>query len=254
MSPVSITLTFLSYAAAVEALSRLAAEAGTAVISHADRPDVGVAIAPPAPVNPFATVNAVFVPVPPVPTEAAVVPAAPTAGVPPVPPAPILPTAAIGLPGAPVLDSKGLPWDGRIHGATQTKNADGSWRQKRGLNDEAMKNRVEAELRAGQAARLLVAPAAPVSAPVPPAITAQSPVASPAPVSPPTEPVAGETAGQLMARLAPILQSNPAAAPKVAQALGMFGLTGIGQILNAPELIGPFAAAFDALMATGATT
>jgi hypothetical protein len=44
------------------------------------------------------------------------------------------------------LDKKGLPWDARIHASSKTINADGTWRQKRGVAD-ALVTTVEAELR-----------------------------------------------------------------------------------------------------------
>ena len=86
------------------------------------------------------------------------VPAVPTAGVP-LPPTvasvPAPPSTVPEVPAAPLtsassgeLDIKGLPWDERIHAGTKAKNADGSWRQRRGLNDPALVARVEAELRA----------------------------------------------------------------------------------------------------------
>src|ERR1043165_8322493 len=36
--------------------------------------------------------------------------------------------------GAPDVDSRGLPWDERIHAGTKATNADGSWRNKRGVD------------------------------------------------------------------------------------------------------------------------
>ena len=45
------------------------------------------------------------------------------------------------------LDAQGLPWDARIHAATKSKVADGSWRALRGV-DPAIVPVVEAELRA----------------------------------------------------------------------------------------------------------
>jgi hypothetical protein len=36
------------------------------------------------------------------------------------------------------LDSSGMPWDGRIHAATRTRVADGTWRQKRGVTAELL--------------------------------------------------------------------------------------------------------------------
>jgi len=43
------------------------------------------------------------------------------------------------------LDSKGLPWDARIHSETKAKNKDGSWRGRRGVDDATI-NAVTAEL------------------------------------------------------------------------------------------------------------
>lgn len=60
------------------------------------------------------------------------------------------------------LDTKGLPWDGRIHASSKAKVADGSWRQKRGVDPDLVKS-VEAELR-----QTMAAPAAPGAAWVPP--------------------------------------------------------------------------------------
>ena len=42
-------------------------------------------------------------------------------------------------------DVNGIPWDERIHASTMTKNADGSWKKRRGV-DEATVNAVVAEL------------------------------------------------------------------------------------------------------------
>lgn len=44
-------------------------------------------------------------------------------------------------------DKNGLPWDERIHAGTKTKNADGAWKKKKGV-DELTVNSVEAALRA----------------------------------------------------------------------------------------------------------
>lgn len=79
------------------------------------------------------------------------VPAAPTAIVPAVP-------AASPAGTAPEIDSRGLPWDHRIHAGTKAKNKDGSWRQKReteawikanpGLTWQQHVDTIEAEVRA----------------------------------------------------------------------------------------------------------
>lgn len=239
--PVTLTVTFPSFDAAAAFL----AGQQPPVIAADDRPDVGVdrgepasVPAPPALSNPFAV------------AEVAAVPAAPTAPSPsPAPsaaPSPdSAPVATAAVPPATVeLDSSGLPWDGRIHGTTKTKNGDGTWRQKRGLNDPALKTRVEAELRAGQAARV----------PPPPTAAATAPVASSAPAveSTPATPaptLSGETFGQLMARLAPVTMGDPAKAAKLNEALAAFQLTSLAQLAARPDLVAPFAQTADAMLA-----
>lgn len=67
------------------------------------------------------------------------------------------------------VDKHGLPWDARIHSRTKAKNADGSWRAKRGVQDILVK-KVEAELRTAMGAGSPAAPAAPAATPpAPPA-------------------------------------------------------------------------------------
>ena len=44
------------------------------------------------------------------------------------------------------LDSEGLPWDKRIHSSSKNKNADGSWRIRKGV-DKDLVNKVKIELR-----------------------------------------------------------------------------------------------------------
>jgi len=115
------------------------------------------------------------------------------------------------------VDRNGLPWDERIHASTRAKNADGSWRAKRGV-DQTLVVAVEQELRsrapvpvapqpapmpiqppvpapipmpvAPQPAPMPIQPPAPVAAaPVPmPVMPAPVPVAPPAPVAPPPPP------------------------------------------------------------------
>lgn len=55
----------------------------------------------------------------------------------------------LGQPAAGVeLDSRGLPWDARIHASTKSKTKAGEWTKLRGFNDEAKLKAIEAELRA----------------------------------------------------------------------------------------------------------
>lgn len=84
------------------------------------------------------------------------------------------------------LDTAGLPWHADIHASSKTKNDDGTWRKKRGV-DKATVTRVEAELRQVQAAPAPVnstpPPSAAIPSPsaavVPPAMTAAQPASPP---------------------------------------------------------------------------
>lgn len=72
------------------------------------------------------------------------------------------------------LDKNNLPWDERIHAGSKKQNANGSWKKRKGVDDETI-NAVEAELKGNvpSVAATFVAPA-----PVTP-IIAQSPAAMP---------------------------------------------------------------------------
>jgi hypothetical protein len=75
------------------------------------------------------------------------------------------------------LDTKGLPYDKRIHSVNGGKNKDGTWRYRRGV-EEALVTQVENELRQRSVAT------APINIPAPPAPT----VATPGPVASPFGP------------------------------------------------------------------
>ncbi|GEM_PF-1687831 len=259
MSKVSLTLTFDSLEAVSQFLDSRA-DPRQAVIAFADRPDAGVVSAdekvavsatlPVAPLfNPFAGAAVAQVPPPPAPSTAvaAAPPTAPeaptsTATVP-VPPAPALPSAPVAaVPAAPAapttlagieVDADGLPWDARIHAGGRAKNADQRWRQKRGLNDAALKNRVEAELRQAMGAAASVpVPLPPAAVPVPPAAPAAS---APAPAAPdaPTE----EQAPQFLARIGGMLASGALTQDKLNAALAAAGLTSMAQLITVPALV-----------------
>lgn len=271
----TLTLLFNTPAEAIDALSRLAVQ-GTNVVSFADRPDVG---APPAvPPSAAQVFGGAAVPVPPpVPSTAAVVPlptapAAPTPGLPTPPPAavpsapsPAVTAAAPTAPAAPTspaggveLDIDGLPWDNRIHasgeGGKRPKNADGRWRKKRGVNDEALVKRVENELRAA-----MVAPGAAVTAPPssassavvptpPPAAAPTAPSAPPTPPAPPAAPAA-DTFATLMARLGPPMAQGKITMEAVCGLLAPFGLTAPAQLAARPDLVPMVAPVIDAELA-----
>lgn len=75
------------------------------------------------------------------------------------------------------VDSRNLPWDGRIHASSRAKVNDGSWRQKRGVAPELVAT-VEHELRQmmGMAPlSVATAPVADVPVPTPPVIEVPTP-------------------------------------------------------------------------------
>ena len=267
---VTLTLTFDSLAEAQSALDKLAADPRQATIDFNDRPDVGgvsaeekaavlaspvdaaVAVSPPG-FNPFAGSAVAQVPPPPAPSTAAAeaLPTAPATSVPPAPAlsAPAPPSApAAAVPAAPAapaspagieVDADGLPWDARIHAGGRAKNADGRWRQRRGLNDAALKARVEAELRQAMGAAVSVpsvalggpnAPVAPPTAPVPAA-----------PAAPSEEP-----APQFLARVGGMLASGALTQERLAAALATVGLSTMAQLVVAPALIPAVRAQIDA--------
>lgn len=220
--------------------------------SVTDAPAAGVgetnvsdgASAPPAPVAPPATAEA-----PPPPP-----PAAPPAGV--------------------ELDAKGLPWDGRIHAATKGKNADGSWRGKKGVGKEVIES-VTAELKAALGAP---APTAPPAAPVPPADAPAAaappppsapvsdapsaapppseapPAATPAPV--PVAPPAGASPAAEFARVMRVVTEAQTAGrltpENTAAAVAAVGLAALKDLLVRPDLIPDFETTLTALMTPAA--
>jgi hypothetical protein len=92
-------------------------------------PAPSTAVAPPPPIVPAAP-PAISPPPPPAPAPIAP-PPAPVAPVPsaPVPPVPL-------ASGAVALDRDGLPWDARIHAASKTKVAAGTWKLKKGMSEQ----------------------------------------------------------------------------------------------------------------------
>lgn len=109
------------------------------------------------------------------------------------------------------VDSCGLPWDERIHSTTQGKNKDGSWRTKRGVEDDTVR-RVESELadkaRAMQAHDMVTA--SPAHAPGHPPAAAAPTTSAPALYSVPSvAPIAPPVAAQPISPAAPIPPPEP---------------------------------------------
>lgn len=119
------------------------------------------------------------------------------------------------------VDSKGMPYDERIHSSSKATNKDGSWRYRRNL-DEATIAQVEAQLR-GTVSAAPVVPSQPALAPPPvfSAAAAEVPVAQPQQFAPTSnfvpqfvQPVAAPQATPVQN----VTSVNPAVAPVAAQA------------------------------------
>lgn len=80
---------------------------------------------------------------------------------------------------APAFDVTGMPWDERIHAGGKTINSDGSWRKRRGVDENAVRA-IEAERRVNPAT--LVAPTAPAT-PAAPVATSDPFAGQPVPVA-----------------------------------------------------------------------
>lgn len=177
-------------------------------------------------------------PVPPAPTNA------PAAAAPSVPAAPSTPAPAV------ELDSKGLPWDERIHAGSKAKVKDGSWRAKKEV-DPALVATVEAELRASVAPSgapvvqpaatptgwpfaetpaapgmppVAAVPTVPPVAPLPPAVTVAPSVAA--------DPTTFE---QLMPRITAAVTSGSLPATAIGAACAAVGLPSVVSLQTSPQ-------------------
>ena len=160
-----------------------------------------------------------------------------TAGVPP---------AATSTASAFELDSAGLPWDARIHSEAKKRNADNTWRYRRGVTDE-VKGAVTSELRSKYPQAATAPP--PVSVPAPPAAVVPPP--PPASVIPPVPPAPSQPAGvlpgppsvavtdfkSLMAKAGALMQSGKLTHPQLAQACVACGVASLPALMGAPEKI-----------------
>lgn len=156
--------------------------------------------------------------------------------------------AAVGLPQGQVsgveVDSKGMPWDERIHSGSKAKVADGQWRKKKGLNDEALVHRIEAEIRAhvagrpdpaampGQAA--LPLPQAVPGLPVPGLMATPGLSHPPAGASASGDP---QTFEQLMPRVTPYMASQQVPPNALQLACAAVGLQSIVALQQQPAFV-----------------
>jgi len=134
----------------------------------------------------------------------------------------------------PATDSAGLPWDERIHAATKTTKADGTWKRRKGVSaDEAAP--IEAELRGAAQPAPMPMPAA-EAPPVP--VIPPMPVAQPEPTAPVVPMVETLTFTEFMARLGPIMSAGKADMAYLQAVAAEMGLSSITDLNAKPELIG----------------
>ncbi len=256
-------------------------------IANDDRPDVGAAPVPAlsvsagaggAAVNPTLGAAAAFgkqpAPSTAVADQSPSAPAGPTAGVPmpptvPSPPAasdptgfaPSEPAAQTNLAGGVELDSRGLPWDHRIHSSGKAKVAAGTWKQKRGV-DDAVIAAVEAELRAamavpGPTAAAPVPP--PAGVPLPPApatVPAGAVPIPPVPDIPAAAPTPPVTAGpltfpQLMQKVTGAISSGRLTQAQVTTCVQTTGLPSLALLASRPDLVAAAGAEIDRVLNLG---
>lgn len=199
-------------------------------------PAPSTAVVPPPPPAPVAP-----------PVISAVPPAPPVHAPPPAPPVPA-PSAPVPPPnpapaGSVALDKDGLPWDARIHAATKSKVANGSWKRKKGLPDETY-NAVVAELRGvmaippGPVGTVAAYAPPPPPPPVAPPVTVAPPPAPPAPTGthPAGQPATMDFAG-FMGWIAGLIAGGKWSHAQTTTALNAMGLPGAVSLSARPDLV-----------------
>jgi len=109
-----------------------------------------------------------------------------------------------------IFDSKGLPWDERIHSGTKGTNQDGSWKKRRGVQD-AVVAKVEAELRSAPPTPAASAPPPPPNDDIPASLDRRAPPSPPAASAPPPPPAASGPAAdlpKLMQKVTPLMAAK----------------------------------------------
>ena len=172
------------------------------------------------------------------------------------------PTAPVAPVEQPVnIDTNGLPWDARIHASTKTTNADGSWRNRRGVDKELIAQ-IEAELKSG-AAPTTAAPvpfvdvvdeiaktvdtirssfsADPFIVPTAPPFDLGSPVTAPVDAAPAAAPTM--TYGEFMQNLSVVVQTKGLTTDHIKAMCAKIGVADVMSLGTQPELI-PAAVAY----------
>lgn len=174
---------------------------------------------------------------------------------PPPPPMPVANTAAStappAIPGASTavtmynsfndLDASGIPWDGRIHASSKAKNADGTWRLKRGV-DKTQVDSVTAELK-----RVMAAPG-PQLVPAPPVTAAPAATTAPPPPSA-ADPDLRAQYVQLIGRAAAAQGAGKITVAQVNSCLAAVGVESMQGLSNRLDLVTAAASLIDGIIA-----
>ena len=172
----------------------------------------------------------------------------PVSTAPPLPaPAPLPPAIPPppGPPQAPELDSRGMPWDSRIHASNHSRTINGEWKKKRGVSPDLV---------AGvEATHVTPAPAPVPVFTAPPPVTVPGFTAPPPPVAsaPPVTAVAPLDFRGLMAKISAATAAGKLSVQQVNDALGTVGLnpTEMAQLIGNAPLIASVNAAIDRVIA-----
>jgi hypothetical protein len=144
------------------------------------------------------------------------------------------------------LDKSGIPWDSRIHTSSRAKNADGSWRRRRGIDDAAALQ-VEGELKAlmGLPVPVAVVPTPPLTAA---AIPAPPPPTVPGPVVVPSEGRAAYIA--FVGKASGLMQAKKITQEQLLTAVKSVGVESVPLLCHRYDLIPQVDAALDMLIAS----
>jgi hypothetical protein len=134
------------------------------------------------------------------------------------------------------LDKNGLPWDERIHSSSRVKTADGSWRQKRGV-DDALVATVESELKAL------------MGIPSPPPVAAVPPPPVPAPAAPAVaEAPTRQAFVSLISKASAAIQAKKLTQDELTSAVVAAGVPSLPLLANRLDLVPQVESTIDAYM------
>ncbi len=149
------------------------------------------------------------------------------------------------------VDADGFPWDGRIHAASRGKNADGTWRNRRGIEND-FKNAVERELKITMGIPVIefaksIIPPPPAEVPPPPFVNSVAAFAPPEPevITPPESDgvVIGAshnssiTFPQLMMEITKGFAAKTISQSDIQAAIAEVGLPSLPMLASRPDLV-----------------